>query len=58
MTTTMAGILGNVTEIFGTGMTMASTVGTTVAGNPLLLMFVVIPVVGLGIGIFKRLLNL
>lgn len=54
----MTEILATVSAIFTAAIGWAGTVATTVADNPLLLMFVVIPVVGLGIGIFKRLLNL
>lgn len=34
------------------------TVGTTILGNPLLLGFAALPVVGLGVGLFKRLLRI
>lgn len=56
--TSVAGIMETVGDIFETGMEMAGSVGTTVVGTPLLLAFCVIPLVGLGIGIFRRLLNL
>ena len=36
---------------------LVGTVGSTIAGNPLLLTFCVIPLVGLGVGLFRRLLN-
>jgi len=39
-------------------MSWAGTVGTTIVGNPLLLMFVIVPLVGLGVGLFKRLLSM
>ena len=35
----------------------AGKVGETVVGTPLLLLFCAIPLVGLGVGLFKRLLN-
>lgn len=54
----MADIVSNITTLFGGAMGMAGTVGTTVAGNPLLLTFVLVPVVGLGVGMFRRLVNI
>lgn len=39
-------------------MSWASTVGSTVVDTPILLIFVMIPLVGLGVGLFRRLLNL
>lgn len=57
-TVTIASIIGNVGEIFTGAMSWAGTVGETIVGTPILLMFVVIPLVGLGVGLFKRLLNM
>ena len=57
-TATIASIISNVGEIFTGAMSWAGTVGETIVGTPILLMFVVIPVVGLGVGLFKRLLNM
>lgn len=39
-------------------MGWAAKVGEAIAGNPLLLMFVLIPMVGLGVGLFRRLLGM
>ena len=36
---------------------VGGVVGETVVGTPLLLLFCAIPLVGLGVGLFKRLLN-
>lgn len=55
--TTIATLMGNVGEIFTASMGWAAEVGSTVVETPVLLMFVVLPLVGLGISIFKRLLN-
>lgn len=69
---TLAQILTNVTDIFGEVMTMlqhigAAIVGGTIgsgetavvyAGSPLILLFVLIPVIFLGVNMFRRLLNL
>lgn len=56
----MASIVTNITTLFTGAMTMAGTVGSTIVaeGNELLLAFVLIPVVGLGVGMFKRLVNI
>lgn len=35
----------------------AGTVGSTIVSTPILLLFCAIPLVGLGVGLFKRLLN-
>ena len=54
----MEALITSVTTIFTAAIGWASTVGTTIVDTPLLLMFVVIPVVGLGVGLFKRLLSI
>ncbi len=54
---TLAAIVAAIGDIFEAGMSMAATVGTTVVGSPLLLFGVVIGFVGLGVGLFKRLLR-
>lgn len=60
----MANILSYVQGIFTLGMNMVKELGTTlfsftegVPDNPLLLLFLLIPLVGLGVGLFKRLIN-
>lgn len=63
MLTTGAGItdivgVNGVGGLFTAAMTMASTAGQFVISHPLVLTFVIVPLVGLGIGIFRRLLNL
>ena len=55
---TIATLVGNVGDIFTGAMSWAASVGSTIVSTPLLLMFVVIPLVGLGVGLFKRLLNM
>lgn len=57
-TTTIATLIGNVGEIFTGAMSWAAEVGSTIVETPILLMFVIIPLVGLGVGLFKRLLNM
>lgn len=54
----MEALITSVTEIFTAAIGWAGTVGETVVNTPILLMFVVIPLVGLGVGLFKRLLHI
>lgn len=54
----MTALISSVTEIFNAAIGWAGTVGTTITSTPLLLMFVVLPLVGLGVGLFKRLLSI
>ncbi len=53
----MATIMTNINKVFTAGIDMAVTVGNTVVNNPLLLFGVVVGFVGLGVGLFKRLLH-
>lgn len=57
-TTTISTIISSVGDIFTGAMTWASEVGSTIVETPILMMFVILPLVGLGIGIFKRLLHM
>lgn len=50
-------LITSVTSIFTAAMGWAGTTATTVTNTPILLMFVVVPLVGLGVGMFKRLLS-
>lgn len=54
----MADIVSNITTLFTGAMTWASSVGTKIVETPLLLTFTVVPLVGLGVGLFKRLINI
>lgn len=54
----MDSIITSLTSLFSGAMDMASTVGSTVTSTPLLLVFVLVPLVGLGVGLFKRLINI
>lgn len=53
----MDAILAAVTATFTSAVGMVSTVATTVADTPMLLLFAVLPLVGMGVGLFRRLLN-
>ena len=54
---TLTQIISALTEIFTAVIGYVGTVATTITGQPLLLIFVLIPIIGLGVGLFKRLLN-
>lgn len=54
---TMTSIISAITEIFTGGISWVATVSETVAGNPLMLFGVLISFIGVGIGLFKRLLH-
>ena len=54
---TMATVLSAITEVFTAAVGWVGTVAETVAGNPLLLIGVVIGFIGTGIGLFSRLLR-
>ena len=56
-TVTVATLMASVGKIFTAAIGWVGTVGETIAGSPLLLTFCVIPLVGLGVGLFRRLLN-
>lgn len=53
----MADIITTITTLFTAAMGWMGTVATTVAETPLLLLGVVIGFVGIGVGLFKRLLR-
>lgn len=55
MEVTVASILADVGLVFAEAIEMAGTAATTIAGNPMLMVFWVLPLVGLGIGILNRL---
>lgn len=53
----MEALIANVGQIFTAAIGWVGTVATTVTSNPILLLFCILPLVGLGIGMFVRLLN-
>lgn len=55
--TTITAIISALTEVFTAVIGYVGTVATTITGQPLLLLFVLIPLIGLGVGLFRRLLN-
>ena len=56
-TVTVATLLSSIGDVFTSAISWAGTVGSTIVKTPLLLLFCAIPLVGLGVGLFKRLLN-
>lgn len=55
--TTVATILSSIGDVFEAAIGWASTVGQTIVNTPILMVFVAIPLVGLGVGLFRRLIN-
>lgn len=51
------GTIAQISYLFTGGTIGSGETATTIAGSSLLLLFAVIPLVGLGIGLFKRLIN-
>lgn len=56
-TMTAASVISVIGEVFEAAVGWVGTVSQTIAGDPLLLICVVVPFVGLGVGLFKRLLH-
>ena len=54
----MAEIISSITSVFTAAIGWAGSVASTIAGQPILLLAcVAIPLCGLGVGMFKRLLS-
>ena len=54
----MTELLSAVTSVFTSAVGCVSTVATTITGTPVLLLFcVAVPLCGLGVGMFSRLLH-
>lgn len=53
----MAEIISSVSSIFTAAIGWVGTVAETVTGEPILLIFAILPLVGIGVGLFKRLLS-
>lgn len=54
----MAAILENITSIVGAAVGWMGTAGTAIVGNPLALTFILLPLMGAGIGLFSRIIHL
>lgn len=54
----MSALLTSVTDVFTAAVGWVATVATTITGTPVLLLFCVgVPLCGLGVGMFSRLLH-
>ena len=53
----MTELIATVTEVFTAAIAWVSTVATTIGSTPILLIFCLLPLVGVGVGLFKRLIN-
>lgn len=53
----MDAILASAGSMVTEALSWVGEVVTTITGNPLLLMFVVLPLIGLGVGLVKRIIN-
>lgn len=56
-TSTVFTILDSIGSVFEAAIGWAGTVGTEIVDTPILMVFVAVPLVGLGVGLFKRLIN-
>lgn len=54
----VATITDAVGDVFDYGMNSVATVATTIVGSPILLIFASLSLVGLGVGLFKRLFRI
>lgn len=54
----MSTLLTDIGSIFTSAIGWVSNVATTVSGSPMLLLWFLLPLVGLGVGMFKRLVRL
>lgn len=57
-TSTLATILADVSSIVTSALSWASSVVTFIIANPIVMIFVLIPLVGLGIGMVRRMISL
>lgn len=57
-TTTLSTLLGSVGSVFTTVIGWAGDVGETIVGDPVLLLYcIAVPLCGIGVGMFARLLH-
>jgi len=53
----MGEVISTVTQVVTAAIGWTTSFGQMIVDTPILLIFVVVPLVGLGIGIFRRLMN-
>lgn len=54
----MAAIIADITSIVSAAVGWMAEAGTAIVGNPLALTFILLPLMGAGIGLFRRIINL
>ena len=54
---TMTSLLATITEVFTSAVGWVGTVAETISGEPLLLIGCVMGFIGVGVGLFRRMLN-
>lgn len=57
-TVTIATLVAAIGDIVDAAVTWMTTAGTAIAANPLALLFILLPLMGAGIGLFKRIIHL
>lgn len=57
-TVTIATLLTSIGSIVTAAVSWMQSAATAISGNPLALMFILLPLMGVGIGLFRRILNL
>lgn len=57
-TVSMSSIISNVSELVTAAIGWIGDYAEAIAGNPLLLMFVIVAFVGLGVGLIRRIISL
>ena len=54
----MAAIISNITDIITAAVGWMGTAGTAIVNNDLALLFILLPLMGAGIGLFRRIIHL
>lgn len=57
-TVTIATLLQSIGSIVSAAVDWMQSAATAIAANPLALLFILLPLMGVGIGLFKRIINL
>ena len=55
---TISTLLSNISSIVTAAVGWMQTAATAITGNALALLFILLPLMGVGIGLFKRIINL
>lgn len=57
-TITIASLLTNISSIVTSAVSWMTSAGTAIASNNLALLFILLPMMGAGIGLFRRIIHL